>query len=125
MDATRTRSSVELELDRLRPLFLAAFPDEADTLARIETEVRRNRAFVAFSRDGKSFGIFQPVRDLHAWTVGGDMAGVMEIEETVSTYAAKNGFDRMTALPSRPNWDRALRDRGWVLEPTAPLVKEV
>lgn len=109
----------------MRPLFLAAFPDEADTLERIETEVRAKRAFVQFSEDGNSFAILQPVFDLHVWTVGGEMAGVMELEETVSRKALAGGFHRMTALPSRDNWDIALRARGWKFEAKTPLVKEL
>lgn len=118
-------SELARHLNKCRALFLAAFPDEAETFDRIELQVRAGRAFIELSADGRSFAVLQPVRDLHVWTVGGDMAGVMELEASISASAAKKGFDRMTALPSRENWDRALRARGWKPEAKTPLVKEL
>lgn len=112
-------------LERLRPLFMAAFPDEAHTLEEIEADVRAQRALVAFSQDGQSFAIVEPVWDLHIRTVGGSMRGVLELEGSISDSAAKRGFDRMTALPSRRNWDLALRERGWKAEAALPLVKDL
>ncbi len=111
-------------MDKFRALFSKAFPDEPDTLARIEAEVSAGRAFIEISSSGTSFAVLQPVRDLHIWTVGGDMAGVLEIEESVTRKASAK-FDRLTALPSRDNWDRVLADRGWTLEETKPLVKDL
>ena len=116
---------LEAHIEKCRALFGAAFPGEDETFDRICRQVRAGRAFIELSQDGKSFAVLQPVRDLHVWTVGGDMAGVMELEATISASAAKKGFDRMTALPSRENWDRALRARGWKPEAKTPLVKEL
>lgn len=113
------------QIEKCRPLFMAAFPDEAETFSRIAAAVRDNRAMIEFSSDGRSFVILQPVRDLHVWTVGGQMSGILELEETVSERAARSGFDRMTALPSRTKWDLALRARGWKSEAKTPLVKEL
>lgn len=118
-------AALDTNLVKCRALFLAAFPGEDATFDKMAGQVRDGRAFIEFSEDKKSFAILQPVRDLHVWTVGGDMAGIMELEESVSDRAARSGFDRMTALPSRPNWDRALRARGWKSEATTPLVKEL
>lgn len=132
METAGTRDGGLCELDRLtahlaraRAIFLMAFPDETDTFDRIESQARMGRAFIEIASDGKSFLVLQPVRDLHVWTVGGSMAGVLELEESVSKRAAESGFDRMTALPSRKNWDHALRERGWKTEPVAPLVKDL
>lgn len=132
METAGTRDGGLLELDRLtahlaraRVAFLAAFPDEAETFARIEAMARQGLAFIEIASDGKSFLVLQPVRDLHVWTVGGTMEGVLELEESVSRRAAERGFDRMTALPSREGWDRALAARGWKTEPTTPIVKEL
>jgi Fe-S cluster assembly scaffold protein SufB len=108
-----------------RSLFLTAFPGEDDTFARIEAGVRSNRVFIELSADRQSFVVLQPVRDLHVWTVGGTIEGVLELEENVSRRAAEGGFDRMTALPSRNGWDRALLERGWKSEAKLPLVKEL
>lgn len=118
-------AALDTNLVKCRALFLAAFPGEDATFDKIASQVRDRRAYIEFSEDGKSFAILQPVRDLHVWTVGGDMAGIMELEESVSRRAAESGFDRMTALPSRENWDRALRARGWKSEAKTPLVKEL
>lgn len=112
-------------LERLRPLWLTAFPDEASTFEEIAADVRAQRAFVAFSQDGQSFAIVEPVWDLHFRTVGGTMQGVLELEGSISESAAKRGFDRLTALPSRRNWDLALRERGWKAEAALPLVKDL
>ena len=124
-DAPETSDQLARHLDRCRALFLAAFPGEDATFDKMAGQVRDGRAFIEFSEDKKSFAILQPVRDLHVWTVGGDMAGIMELEESVSRRAAESGFDRRTALPSRENWDRALRARGWKSEAKTPLVKEL
>lgn len=118
-------SPLDKHLEHCRGLFLKAFPGEDETFARIEASVRRGRAFIDLSADRQSFAVLQPVRDLHVWTVGGTMDGVLELEQSVSQRAAEGGFDRMTALPSRANWDLALRTRGWKSEATMPLVKEL
>ena len=106
-------------------LFFEAFPGEIETWQKIVEAVLGKRAFIELSADRKSFAIAQPVHDIHIWTVGGDMAGVLEIEASISRRAAESGFDRMTVLPSRENWDRVLRARGWKSEATVPLVKEL
>lgn len=108
-----------------RALFLKAFPGEGDTFARIESRVRHGSAFIELSEDRTSFAVLEPVRDLHVWTVGGTIEGVLELEENISKRAAVGGFDRMTALPSREGWDRALLQRGWKAEAKLPLVKEL
>jgi hypothetical protein len=113
------------DITRCRTIFLASFPGEVETFEAVEAAVLAGKAHIRFSDDGQSFVILQPVHDLHVWTVGGTMEGVMELEATVSAAAAERGFDRMTALPSRAGWDRALLARGWKLEPTTPLVKEL
>ena len=118
-------AALDTNLVKCRALFLAAFPGEDATFDKMAGQVRDGRAFIEFSEDKKSFAILQPVRDLHVWTVGGDMAGIMELEESVSRRAAESGFDRMTALPSREHCDRALRARGWKSEAKTPLVKEL
>lgn len=118
-------ATLDQHLVRCRALFLSAFPGEVEDFDRIAGQVRDGRAFIELSRDGRSFAVLQPVRDLHVWTVGGNMAGVLELEETISATASKKGFDRMTALPSRENWDLALRARGWKPEAKTPLVKEL
>lgn len=120
-----TMSPLDEHLAHCRVLFLKAFPDEAETFERIEASVRRGRAFIDLSSDRQSFAVLQPVRDLHVWTVGGTIDGVLELEETVSRRATEGGFDRMTAMPSRNGWDRALVQRGWKSEAALPLVKEL
>lgn len=117
--------SLDEHLAYCRSLFLAAFPGEDDTFARIEAGARSGRVFFELSDDRQSFAVLQPVRDLHIWTVGGTIEGVLELEESISRRAADGGFDRMTALPSRDGWDRALLQRGWKSEAKLPLVKEL
>jgi hypothetical protein len=122
---TATVSPLDAHLAHCRELFMAAFPGEEETWARIEASVRRGRAFIELSEDRQSFAVVEPMRDLHVWTVGGTIDGVLELETSVSRRAAEGGFDRMTALPSRDGWDRALLLRGWKSEAKLPLVKEL
>ncbi len=117
-------AGVKKDPEAYRAVFLSAFPGEDETFDRIAAAMKDGRAFIELSEDGRSFAVLQPVVDLHVWTVGGKMEGILELEASVTAKARDAGFHRMTALPSR-DWSGALRNLGWKPEETTPLVKEL
>jgi len=105
-------------------LIAAAVADTngVETVDGIMAELDAGRMFLEVSPSGESLAILQPVQDLHVVGVAGDMAEVLQLEESVSR-TAKLQYDRMTITPSRSGWDRILQDRGWKAE--SGLVKDL